>query len=62
MVHLKHNIDTEAVINMLKFERENAKDFKPSKFKFSPEVEQFLKRRFERSNDWCKSNLSTQIH
>ena len=41
-VHLKHNIDVEAVIKVLKFERENAKPFQLSKFKVSPDIDKFL--------------------
>ena len=52
MLHRKNNIDIEATMNIIKFERENsALKFKPSKFKFSPDVSEFIKRRFERSND-----------
>ena len=51
MVQQKKNVDPEAIINMLKWDQNNKRSFKPSAFKWSPNIERFLKDRFEKSVD-----------
>lgn len=51
MVKFKRNINPEAIIEQLKYEQKFATAFKPSKFKYAPEIETFLKQKFHRSND-----------
>ena len=47
MAYLKHNVNAEREMKLLKFERENAnKGFKPSKFKFSTDIVRFLNKKF----------------